>query len=56
MAYEIGTKVFGEWEIVSEIGHGAGYGAPIPVEVIDYLNRAWCFLDLSDAIDFYCGG
>lgn len=35
MAYEIGTKVFGDWEIIREIGHGA-YGRVYEVRKTEY--------------------
>ena len=35
MAYEIGSKVFGNWEIVREIGHGA-YGRVYEIEKTEY--------------------
>ena len=33
----------------------ARYGAPTPKEIVDYLDDIGCFLDLSDAAEFYNG-
>ena len=35
MTYEIGTKVFGDWEIIREIGHGA-YGCVYEIRKTDF--------------------